>query len=52
MLSSAFEAVPTTSLFGNIDISYLLSHVNSVSLSMGPIDSKYFCFTKRIGVCD
>ena len=41
MSSSAFKPVPTTSLFENIDILYLLSHVNSVSLSMGRIVSKY-----------
>ena len=42
MSSSAFKPVPTTSLLENIDILYLLSHVNSVSLSMGRIVSKYF----------
>ena len=52
MSSSAFKHVPTTSLFENVDILYLLSHINAVSLSMGRIVSKYFCFTKRIGTCD
>ena len=37
MSSSAFKHVPTTSLFENVDILYLLSHVNSDSLSMGRI---------------
>ena len=44
--------VPTASLFGNIDILYLLSHGNSVLLSMGRIESKYVWFIKRIGTCD
>ena len=41
MLSSACKPVPTTCLFGNIDILYLLSHVNYISLCMGRIDSKW-----------
>ena len=43
MFSSSCKPVPTTNLFGNIDILYLLSHVYSVSLSMGRINSKFFC---------
>ena len=37
---SACKSVPNTSLFVNDDILYLLSHVNSVSLSTGQIISK------------
>ena len=44
MFSSSCKPVPTTNLFGNIDILYLLSHVYSVSLSMGRINSKFVCF--------
>ena len=42
------KPVPNTSLFVNVDILYLLSHVNFVSLLMGQINSEYY-FAKRIG---
>ena len=44
MFSSSCKPVPTTNLFENIDILYLLSHVNSVSLSMGRISSIFLFF--------
>ena len=42
MYSSACKAVQTTQkVYGNVDILYLLSHVDSVSLCTGRVSSKY-----------